>query len=54
MIHADGIGGATKQINNKWVACRPMNYQFRSLKERIKEAWLVFIGKCDALKWEGQ
>ena len=43
------------QINDKWVPARPLNYKFRSLKERIHEAWAVFIGAADAFTWpEGQ
>lgn len=42
-------------INEKWVPARPVNYQYRTLRECIKEAWLVFIGKADAFIWpEGQ
>lgn len=42
-------------INDKWVPMRPMNYKYRTLKERIAEACKVFIGKADAFLWpEGQ
>jgi len=42
-------------INGKWVSARPENYKFRSLTEKIKEAWAVFTGKAEAFKWpEGQ
>ncbi|HSH25352.1 MAG TPA: hypothetical protein VLA13_07430 [Massilibacterium sp.] len=38
-------------INNKWVDCRPINYKFRSIKQRFKEGYLVFSGKADAILW---
>ena len=38
-------------VNGKWVPARPINFQVRSLKERVKEAWAVFTGKADALVW---
>lgn len=34
-----------------WFPARPLNYQFRSLRERIKEAWMVFRGRADAFVW---
>ena len=42
------------QIGDKYYFTRPINYKYRSLKERIKEAYFVFIGKYDALKWDEQ
>lgn len=40
------------KINNKWVPARPFNGPFWW---RIKAAWLVLIGKADAIVWpEGQ
>ena len=43
----------TAQINNKWVPARPLNY--RSVKQRIMEAWGVFTGRTDSFSWpEGQ
>lgn len=42
-------------INGKWVPARPLNYRYRTLKERITEAWKVFIGRAEAFVWpEGQ
>ena len=42
-------------INDKWVPARPINYKYRSLWQRVKEAWAVFWGKADCFKWpEGQ
>jgi hypothetical protein len=40
------------EIDGKWVLTRPLNY--RSFKKRIKEAWMVFIGKADVLVWYKQ
>jgi len=36
-----------------WIPARPINYQVRTLRERIIEAWDVFTGKADALYWGG-
>lgn len=41
----------------KWVPARSLSYPYRfplSLLQRIKMAYKVFTGKCDALDWEGQ
>ena len=44
-----------KEINGKWVPARPINYRFRTLRERIRDAWAVFTGRADAFRWpEGQ
>ena len=43
------------EINGKWVPARPINHTCRSLREKLREAWAVFTGKMDAVKWpEGQ
>jgi hypothetical protein len=43
------------KIDHEWVPARPYNYQFRSLRERLRDAWAVFTGTADAVKWpEGQ
>jgi len=39
-------------INGKWVPSRPINYQYLSLIEKIKDAWEVFRGKAEAFYWE--
>ena len=41
-------------VNGRWVAARPLGWQGWSLKTRARTAWKVFIGKWDALRWEGQ
>lgn len=38
-------------INGKWVPARPINHTCRNFKEKISEAWAVFSGKMDAVKW---
>ena len=43
------------EINGRWVPSRPINWKYRTLWRRIKEAWAVFTGKADAFTWpEGQ
>ena len=43
------------EINGNWVPARPINYKYRSFREKFKDAWAVFIGKADAFTWpEGQ
>jgi hypothetical protein len=39
-------------IDGKYVAARPISGGF--IFSRIKAAWLVLIGKADALIWTGQ
>ena len=36
----------------KWAPARPLGYD--SFRSRLRLAWMVFTGKCDALKWPGQ
>lgn len=36
-------------VDGKWVIARPINYQFDSIIERIRDAWLVLTGKAEAL-----
>jgi hypothetical protein len=41
------------EINGSWVPCRPAG--FVSVWHRLRAAWLVLVGKADALTWpEGQ
>jgi hypothetical protein len=50
-----GINEPKACVNGKWVPARPVNYKYRTLFERIREAWLVFTGKADCFIWpEGQ
>lgn len=41
------------EINGKWVPARPINYKYSSLKEKLKECWLVLRGKVDTVIWPG-
>ena len=42
-------------INGKWVSARPLNWKYRSFRQRLKEAWSVFVGKAEAFTWpQGQ
>lgn len=41
-----------KLPNRQWVHARPINYKHRSFLERLREAYLVFSGKCDPFMWE--
>lgn len=38
-------------INDKWVPARPINWKYRSIFEKLKEAWAVWTGKADAFAW---
>jgi hypothetical protein len=49
--HKDLQDGPQACINGMWVPARPLNYKFRSFFERVQEAWLVFLGKCDPFVW---
>lgn len=47
------IIGIDVEINGKWVPARPLGLD--TLSNRIKTAWKVFTGECDAFRWpEGQ
>jgi hypothetical protein len=39
-------------VGPNWIPARPINYQYESWLSRIKNAWLVLTGRCDALDWE--
>ena len=38
-------------IGDEWVPARPINYTVRTLWERVREAWDVFRGKTDSIRW---
>lgn len=40
------------QFGKQWVPARPEGLW--SFSNRCKLAWLVFTGRCDALRWPGQ
>lgn len=35
-----------------YVSARPDNWKYENIFTRIKNAWLVFVGKADAVVWE--
>lgn len=37
--------------NGVWVPARPINWKYRSISERLREAWAVFTGKAEAFTW---
>jgi len=37
--------------DGKWVPARPVNYKYRTLKQRLFESFQVFIGRADCFKW---
>ena len=39
------------EIDGTWYPARPLGLD--TLSNRIRLAWLVFTGKCDAIKWPG-
>ncbi len=45
----EGANSTHAEINGRWVPARPLGY--RSWRYRLKATWLVFTGRCDALKW---
>lgn len=40
-------------INGEWVPKRPLNgrKEYMSIRERIRDAWLVFSGRAEAFMW---
>ena len=54
MVRFKDINGDTRylfDLNGSWVPARPVNYKYRSLKQKLKDAWLVFTGKADPFIW---
>lgn len=55
IIHVSQVTNSTVTAglpDGRWVPARPLG--FASPLHRVKAAWLVFTGKADALKWDGQ
>lgn len=44
-------GSCHAEIDGEWVPARPENHKVRTLRERFSDAWAVFTGKADAVKW---
>jgi hypothetical protein len=40
--------------DGRWVAARPAGWSGLCLRKRLRCAWMVFIGRADVLRWEGQ
>ena len=38
----------------EWVLARPCNHEYEGVFTRVKHAWLVLTGRCDAVKWYKQ
>lgn len=59
MYHIDELCKIARQNqallpDKGWVKARPINYQHRTFKQKVRDAWAVFIGRADAVKWEEQ
>ncbi len=48
---ADTIRDFDAEYTETGNCVRPINHECDSLFSRIKQAWLVFTGRCDVLKW---
>lgn len=44
--------GTSACVDGRYVAARPI--PFGGWTHRLKDAWEVFWGRADAVKWEGQ
>ena len=53
MLKLKSLTGSETRINGVLLAARPENYKYRSVWERVTDAWLVFSGRADALVWPG-
>ena len=40
-----------KGVGDYWRPARPMGHNLRSWQHRFKTAWLVLIGRYDAVNW---
>ena len=50
-LHDLQYHGISTCIEGEWVPARPINWKYRSLWCKLKEAWAVFTGKADCFKW---
>jgi len=51
----DSTNSVTAEIDGKWVPSRPVNWKYRTFFERVRESWMVFVGKAEAFTWpQGQ
>ena len=49
MYRIDTLFNTSTEVNGRWYVARPMNYQFYSLLERVKDAWAVFMLRAEAV-----
>ena len=55
MLNADLLKDTSTYIDGKWVVARPCRINgLYGLIQRIKDAWKVFIGEVDAVKFYKQ
>ena len=47
----DDLSDTKTCVDGEWVIARPINYKYRGFTERFKDAWLVFVGKADAVRF---
>jgi hypothetical protein len=40
-----------EQQAGRWVPARPLGFQGLFLRQRLRLAWAVFTGRCDAVHW---
>lgn len=50
-----GLEKAARARNGRYVLARPENYKFDGFVYRLKLAWMVLVGRYDAIEWaDGQ
>lgn len=50
-----GLEKAAKDGDGRYYLARPENYKYESWSYRLKIAWLVLVGRYDAIEWaDGQ
>lgn len=51
LVRLAAHGANFSEDGKLWHPARPISYS--SFKRRVKYAYLVFTGKCDAVEWPG-
>jgi len=55
MLNVDSLTDTRICIDDKWVVARPMHMSgFDGLIRRVKDAYMVIVGKADAIKFYKQ
>ena len=54
MYTIDSLDDKALLPDGRWVLARPLNYQHRTLRAKLRDAWSVFTGKADAITWTEQ